>query len=199
VTNKNFKLSCSYGYRTWEWNPEAPLRSPIYHSQISLIYKALQLTGLDSYFMRAYSPYLIGVLYAAVFDLFFLKIGTLLVHPDLVLWVVMLSLFLKNHSSLQTTAVIPYWLTCLEILSTLSSSLCLLPPSITGANISQIKKQRKEKVALYKERKNLLSVGACPRFKSPNRACCLNFYLLAESIHNPEIMKTKLADSLHLS
>ena len=36
-----------YGYKTWEWTIEDPIRSPVYHFTFSIFYSLLKMSGLD--------------------------------------------------------------------------------------------------------------------------------------------------------
>ncbi len=38
----------SYGFRTWEWTPNYPLRSPVYIANYSLFYYLLKTFNLDN-------------------------------------------------------------------------------------------------------------------------------------------------------
>lgn len=45
-----------YGWKTWEWTRESPLRSPVYHTLFSIVYWGLRLLKLDFPLVIAYSP-----------------------------------------------------------------------------------------------------------------------------------------------
>ncbi|KAL4510018.1 hypothetical protein ABPG72_010211 [Tetrahymena utriculariae] len=79
-----------YGYQSWEWTREAPLRSPLYVFIFSSMYSILKYTHLDFPILVAYLPKLIAATQAATFDYFLLKIvyvyfGQIHVLPALIL------------------------------------------------------------------------------------------------------------------
>lgn len=45
--SKKIYFNFSYGYLTWEWNKENPLRSPLYHLNFSLIFWILKILNID--------------------------------------------------------------------------------------------------------------------------------------------------------
>lgn len=45
-----------YGHLTWEWTVEKPIRSPVYHSFISLFYWLLKVFNWDHDFLVIYGP-----------------------------------------------------------------------------------------------------------------------------------------------
>lgn len=74
----NYQLFLShihrYGYKSWEWTRNDPIRSPLYHMNFSFMYYILKILDLDTGWMVAYGPKIVQALYAALFDYYYLKL-----------------------------------------------------------------------------------------------------------------------------
>lgn len=57
-----------YGYRTWEWDEENPIRSPLYHLPFALFFKLFKVSGLDNPTLIAYFPRVLQAVYSSLFD-----------------------------------------------------------------------------------------------------------------------------------
>lgn len=66
------------GHRTWEWQPDAQIRSYLHPGTFAIVYKALQLVGADSRWWVAFGPRILQGVFAAVCDLHVYKISCLL-------------------------------------------------------------------------------------------------------------------------
>lgn len=66
-------LAFGYGYRTWEWKSDVAIRSYLYPSVISLIYRCLAIFRLDTVQMLVNSATLLQTFLAILGDLAYLK------------------------------------------------------------------------------------------------------------------------------
>ncbi|ETV98749.1 hypothetical protein, variant 1 [Aphanomyces invadans] len=64
-----------YGYLTWEWQPHAQLRGYAHPAIFALLYKSLQLLGLDSRWAVAYGPRILEGVFTAITDIFLYKLA----------------------------------------------------------------------------------------------------------------------------
>ncbi|CAD8091906.1 unnamed protein product [Paramecium primaurelia] len=66
-----------YGWLTWEWTRDQPLRGPIYHSLFSLLYWILNKLNLDHPQIIAYGPRILQCAISAIYDIYLIKLLTL--------------------------------------------------------------------------------------------------------------------------
>jgi len=64
-----------YGHETWEWTIKTPIRSALHPFMYAIIYWVLNILGLDSDFMVAYSPRLLQGILTTVTDYYIFKIA----------------------------------------------------------------------------------------------------------------------------
>ena len=68
------RLYYGYGFLSWEWTDDKPLRSPVF----PLILGSPYLISFNSPFLVRHGPRILMCLFAAIFDLYLVKIGHLL-------------------------------------------------------------------------------------------------------------------------
>lgn len=63
-----------YGWLTWEWSSEAPLRSPVYPSFFSLFFYILKILNLDYGYLVAIGPRIVQGALSAIYDYYLVKL-----------------------------------------------------------------------------------------------------------------------------
>ncbi|KRX06726.1 hypothetical protein PPERSA_09128 [Pseudocohnilembus persalinus] len=63
----------NYGYKTWEWTIDNPIRSPLYNLPVSLAFYICKYFQIDHVFIIRLIPKLFGAVYATLFDIFSIK------------------------------------------------------------------------------------------------------------------------------
>ncbi|TMW60845.1 hypothetical protein Poli38472_000887 [Pythium oligandrum] len=115
------RMVFGYGYLTWEWQDDARLRGYAHPALFALLYKALELLGLDSRWAIAYGPRVLQGGLASLNDYFTYKLAlvyfdqktakwTLVCH--LVSWFifyVMVRPFSNSIETICTTAALANW------------------------------------------------------------------------------------------
>jgi len=67
-----------YGYETWEWTIDTPIRSALHPFIYAICYWILKVTGFDTGFLVAYSPRLIQAVFLVITDIYVFKIANYL-------------------------------------------------------------------------------------------------------------------------
>ena len=81
------------GYLTWEWCAETRIRSVLHVGQFAVIFKLLQVSGLDQYYrIFIYGPKVYQGLWAAFSDYFTFKLALLVFGADVAEWTLIASL-----------------------------------------------------------------------------------------------------------
>ncbi|OQR88481.1 GPI mannosyltransferase [Thraustotheca clavata] len=98
-----------YGYGTWEWLPTAQLRGYAHPALFALLYKGLQVLGLDTPWAVAYAPRLLQGVLAAIGDIFLYKLAYMYLDERAAKWAL--------YSQLTS------WFSCYTLVRTYSNSI----------------------------------------------------------------------------
>eukprot|EP01104_Vermistella_antarctica_P003346 TRINITY_DN13515_c0_g1_i1.p1 TRINITY_DN13515_c0_g1~~TRINITY_DN13515_c0_g1_i1.p1 ORF type:complete len:762 (+),score=167.97 TRINITY_DN13515_c0_g1_i1:160-2445(+) len=89
------RLAFGYGHMTWEWSEK--IRGFTHPLLFAMLYKALQVVGLDSPFVSMWAPRLLQGVFAAVGDLFTYKLALRLFGGEVAAWTLICSVFSWFH------------------------------------------------------------------------------------------------------
>ncbi|EGR31251.1 plasmid maintenance protein, putative, partial [Ichthyophthirius multifiliis] len=64
-----------YGYLSWEWKVQDPIRTPLHMLIFAFLYKFLKITGLDYPLLIVYLPRLLSAFIASLHDFYLLKLA----------------------------------------------------------------------------------------------------------------------------